>query len=137
MTETEPAAPGLEEGPRPFSRFIAMLGEGEAHTQLSDDLHRLGEALREQAVARHRSVKGALTLKLSLVADEQGVVSVDYDITRKEPQPTRPRSIFWLTKGGNLTEINPRQQSLPLRDVKDVRVAPRDVEAGRATTKEA
>ena len=121
MSKTE-----KEEGPRAFARFLEQLGDGEAHAELSAELHRLMETLHDQALATGPT-KGALTLKLSFAVDPRGTVDVAYDVAVKEPKRARSKGVFWLTKGNNLTAHNPRQERLPLREVAAPEV--RDVEA--------
>lgn len=117
-----------KEGPHAFNRFLAMLGDGAAHAEVSAHLHELGIALEREADAQQKKVAGELTLKISLTCEPNGVVGANYEIKRKEPAPRRPGSIFWLTKGGNLTPENPRQQKLPLREVMGERTDVRDLD---------
>lgn len=122
-----------DEGPRDFSRVLMLLDEGVAHAQLSEELHALAKAVTAQGKARNKTVAGAITLTLRLATDETGVIEVAYDISRKDPKPKRSTSLFWTTKGGNLTEHNPRQQSLPgLREVTGGRAPARELEAQAA-----
>lgn len=106
-----------EDTPRSFGHFLAGLDDEQAHARASRELHKLTKALRDEAVARHGQVKGSLTLTIDLKCDEVGTVEATYDVKTKEPKPRVSKSIFWLTKSGHLTVENPRQQSLPLREV--------------------
>lgn len=115
------------EGPRSFSRVLALIDEGVAECQLSEELLALTRAVIAQGKARQKTVAGRLTLTLTLASDETGVVEVAYDISRKDPKPKRSTSLFWTTKSGNLTEHNPKQQSLPLREVTGGRGAAREI----------
>lgn len=133
---TDPKNDPADEGPRDFSRFLQTLAEGDAHTELSEDLHALGQALITQAKAQHKDVSGELVLKLKFQADPKGIVAARYEITRKDPAPARAASVLWITKGGNFTEQNPQQQVLPLRDVGGGRAAPRDLDQDQAAAKE-
>jgi len=105
-----------QEGPRAFTRFLERLGDGQAATDLSKELFDLGAVLRQHALERGEG-KGQLQLTLSFKVDSFGQVIVGYSIKTKEPEAARPASALWLTKGGNFTVDNPRQQSLPLREV--------------------
>ena len=111
-----------------FSRFIAELADGEAHQQLTEALERVSKAMRVRALADHRGVRGEITLKIKLTTDERLVVDASYDVTTKEPKPPRPASVMWLDKFGNLTPENPRQEKLPLREVKVDRGEVRDAD---------
>lgn len=106
-----------EEGPRGFAVLVQQLSDGDCHAEASLALHKLGKALLREAHAQRRPVKGELTLKLSLACDARGVVSVAYDVKRKEPAPARPTATLWLTDQGNLSVDNPRQTKLGLREV--------------------
>ncbi len=105
-----------QEGPRAFARWFEKLGDGQAHFDMSRALFELGGVLRQQALERGEC-KGELTLKLKFKVDPHLQVITSYQVTVKEPEPSRPASMHWLTKGGNLTVENPRQTSLPLREV--------------------
>ena len=108
-----------EEGPRSFARFVEQVADGQCHNDLSQELHELLKVCGNDANARRDVSRGKLTLELSLKVDpEPGrVVGVVYSIKTKHPEKKRPAGLFWLTKGGNLTVENPRQQTLPLREV--------------------
>lgn len=112
MPEQKP----VEEGPRAFSRFIEQLGDGQANSDLSRALFDLGAVLRTQALDSG-DCKGELQLTLKFKVDQFGQVITGYTIKTKEPEPARPATMFWLTRGGNFSVENPRQISLPLREV--------------------
>ena len=119
-----------EEGPRSFARFIELLADGEAHCELSETLQKLGIKLQEEAERTCQVAKGEIVLRLRFKVEDNGIAGVGYEIKVKEPEPARPGSVFWLTKGGNLTPENPRQQKLPLIDVNSRRAPARDVQDG-------
>lgn len=105
------------EGPRSFGVFLNGLAEGEAMAACSHGLHELVEKLQEESVDQNKELRGELRLTIQLIADPKGYVAVGYDLATKAPKPQRSGSIMWITKGGNLTLENPRQQKLPLREV--------------------
>ena len=111
MPETDP------EGARSFTRFLDQVADGDLHTEASQLLHRLVEKMQQQTRAQAKEVKGELTLKLKLSMDG-ALTTVAYEINGKEPAPRRPGSVFFVTRGGNLSVQNERQQELPLREVK-------------------
>lgn len=121
------------EGARGFGALLHQVDDGCAHAELSEELQRLGGTLNAQAIQYGAKSKGTLTLTLTLTAEANGTVNVDYDVKVKTPKPKRPRSVFWLTRGNNLTPENPKQQRLPLREVpvqgpaRDVPTEPREV----------
>lgn len=98
-----------ENGPRSFAVLLQKIADGDAHTQLSEDLQALIKVMTVRARDQVKAVAGSLTFTLKLVCDEMGTLDVGYKIARSEPQPKRPRTIFWADKNGNMTEKNPRQ----------------------------
>ena len=116
-----------EEGARSFARFVEMVSDGACQLEASAELHKLCCALREDASARSNASKGELTVRFALTVEPSGVVGVAYEIKRKEPTPSRPKGVLWLTKGGNLSAQNPRQQTLPLREVSGTAEPAREV----------
>jgi hypothetical protein len=116
-----------EEGARSFLVFLRDLGEGEAESELSYQLHELCKRIQEEASAQGSKVRGALSLKLRIVAEPKGPVGISYDVETKSPKRKTSPAVMWLTKGGNLTPDNPRQQRLGLREVggtREVRETP-------------
>ena len=112
--------PPEDEGDRSFSRFLALLADGEAEAVLSNELRELAVACREAAQRTGKGI-GVLTLKLGLSADAGGSVTIAYVTDVKKPKRLTSKGTFWQTEGGNLTPENPRQQKLPLRDVGGLR----------------
>lgn len=106
-----------EEGARSFAHFIANVADGEFHEELSDELHDLVQECERDASRRESTSTGELTLKLKIKVDHRGVASIVHDLTVKHPKTKRSPATMWVTPGGNLTPENPKQQSLPLRDV--------------------
>ena len=122
----------VTEGPRGFAVLLQQVDEGQLHTDASKELHRVTKELLEWARTYQRDAKGSLTLTIGLNVDPSGVVDVVGDIKAKVPAPRRQRSTMWITKGGNLSAENPRQQKLPLREVPAATTTPRDVADDRA-----
>ena len=106
-----------QEGPRSFARFVEQACDGDICSQASEALHELLKKLETDSSASSGVAKGKLTLTLTLGVDPRGQVAIGYDIATKEPKPARAGGIGWLTKGGNCTFENPRQQKLPLAEV--------------------
>lgn len=100
-----------DEGARSFARFFTLIDDGGAEVECSAALQALAQKLREESQATQGEVAGTLTLTLKLKVHAE-VCTVGYSLKAKEPEPKRASSIFWLTKGGNLTPENPRQQKL-------------------------
>jgi hypothetical protein len=108
-----------QEGPRGFGPFLSRIDDGRVYDDLGEQLQKLCGEL-DQYAQNFGKAKGELSVNLKLSVEANGVVSVVVDVKTKAPKVTRPKSIFWLTKGNNLSPENPRQQKLPLREVAPV-----------------
>lgn len=99
---------------RPFTEFLLQQAYGATHEELSQGLHTLLEAVRDNGKAGSLT----LTIKVSPVGrgDERQVIVTDAVVVKK-PAGKRPESFFFLDDDGNLTRKDPRQPELPLRDV--------------------
>lgn len=106
-----------KEGTRSFAVTLQQIGDGSLHAELSETLQKLCGDLSAHAIQFGADAKGTLTLTLALKASANGVVGVAGDVKTKAPKAPRVGSVFWLTKGNNLTPDNPRQQKLGLREV--------------------
>ena len=122
------ATAAADEGARSATRFIEKIADGQCQADLSHALHKLGLKLAVETRNRAAKCTGELVLKIKLTAEPTGIVGVGYEINAKEPKSPTSGSVFWLTKGGNLSDENPRQTSFPgVREVKrsdDVRDLP-------------
>lgn len=118
-----------EEGPRSFAHTIATFAEGELNADCSKELRDLLFVMHEEATRLEKPMKGSFKLELTIEVSEAGMVGIAPSIKTKAPEKKRRGSHMWVTKGGNLTHENPRQQTLPgLREVGGGRnEAPRDV----------
>ncbi len=93
------------------------IDDGILHSDASRDLHELAGKLHDYVGIHGGIAKGTLIVTINLSALANGTVDVVADVKTKEPKPKRARSVFWLTKGNNLSPENPRQQKLALREV--------------------
>lgn len=116
-----------DEGPRGFGVILSQIGDGELHEDLSARLQLLVTDCRAYAERYERKGKGTLTLVLSVSALDNGAIEVSGDIKAKHPQAKSAGSIFWPTKGNNLTLDHPRQQKLPLKEVSFERPKTKDI----------
>jgi len=116
-----------EEGPRSFISFLGTIADGEAEAELSYQLHELTKRMQEEAVTRGEYVKGSLSLNIKMTVSNLGHAIIGYEVATKQPKRKTSGAAFWLTKGGNLTVDNPKQQKLVLREVKSPREAARDI----------
>lgn len=124
-----------QEGPRSFVHFLGQLAQGEAEANASHEMHELLKRIDEEAHLRNARVKGKLKFSLNFAADENGVVSVSYDVETKAPPRKTTSSVFWMSRGSNLVPENPKQQKFPLRDV-SARQETRTVDAPAAPARE-
>lgn len=120
-------------GARSFARFLEQLGHGDALEDLSNAQHELGNALQDVALdlGGGAKVKGELKVTFKYTCDSRGNVGVDWDVTTKKPKRKRATAQAWVNKAGNLVFEPPRQQKLPLHEVKERREL-RDVDEGDA-----
>lgn len=109
-TQAEEVTP--PEGPRSLSRLLATLSDGELEAEGSYELHELTKRLQELALTMHAKAKGKLKLVLSFIADDNGVVNINYTIDVVAPKKRTTSAVYWLTPGGNLSSTNTKQASL-------------------------
>lgn len=109
----------VDDGARSATRFIEQVAEGQCNADLSHALHKLGLKLAAETRTRGAKAAGEVMLKLKFTAEPNGIVGVGYEINCKEPKSATSGSVFWITKGGNFSNENPRQTSFPgVREVK-------------------
>lgn len=104
------------EGARSFTVFLGQIDEGAVAADLTMVNHGLQKRLAKHAEDFGKAV-GSLTLKLNFEHGRNGVVCVLADVATKEPKRKAEPSVFFLTKGSNLSLENPRAKQLPLIDV--------------------
>jgi hypothetical protein len=119
-----------QEGPRSFARFLEGVGEGDCVREASELLFELNNKLQDEALARSDKVVGEFVLKIKMSCDHKGNVVMVHDIDIKKPKPKRLGSIGWMTKGGNVTFVHPKQTTLPLREVDAPRQQQIDADTG-------
>lgn len=121
-----------EEGPRAFAVFISQVDEGSLHDEASSEVQAMVRSLCDYANRFGRAGKGTITMTLDFAVDAKGVAAVTGSLKTKPPKVPKVSSQFFLTPSGNLTLENPRQQKLPLREVKDADVV-RDMPLEQST----
>lgn len=117
-----------EEGPRSFSAFLRQVDGGSFESELASELHKMNEELQQIASSTMSKAKGELTIVLRFSHLPNGQVDINTDLKTKLPKIQRARSVFWVTRGFNLTPTNPRQESLNFRDVNQASAPAREVE---------
>lgn len=104
-------------GPRNFGVFLSQIEDGVLQADLSEELQRANLELAKHA-ENHGKATGTITLVLALKHDRNGVVDVGAEIKSKMPKSSRARSVFWADPiTGNLSNKNPKQESLPFKAI--------------------
>jgi hypothetical protein len=116
--------------PKAFGVIFSQLEDGQLQLDATARLAELCAELSRQADATGGKVKGSFTLKIKIAAERGGVVDIDSDITIVKPKAPRHRSVMWLNAKGALSNENPKQLSLGVRDVsKPAEEKPREAPA--------
>lgn len=100
---------------RSFGLLLQDLEGGKVLADLSDKQSELSRKLLRHAESLGRA-NGEISLKLKFSADTK-TVHVTAEIAMKEPKPVRQAETFWFRKDGTLSNEDPRQTKLPLREV--------------------
>ena len=98
---------------RPFADFLVQQRDGALHSEMTDALHELVEAVR----AHGKPGTITFTLKVKPAGRLDNAVMVTDDVKLKKPVGERGDSLFFVSLSGNLTRENPAQPRLPLREV--------------------
>lgn len=101
---------------RSFIAMLAALEDGTLANRLSDEMRTMVAELTDTARDQGGKPAGTITLSLGFKLDD-GMIEVRAAVTSKMPRTIRPRSMFWATPENNLTQRNPMQRELPLREV--------------------
>ena len=115
--------------PKAFGVIFSQLEDGQLQLDATARLAELCAELSRQADATGGKVKGTFTLKIKIAAERGGVVDIDSDIAIVKPKAPRHRSVMWLNAKGALSNENPKQLSLGVRDVSKPAEAPREAPA--------
>jgi hypothetical protein len=99
---------------RPVTQFLMEQRRGALHEEFSDLL-----AETVAAVTEHGKV-GAVTLKLQIKPAGDGMVQIFDGLSAKAPEGSKEPSLFYVTESGSVSRSNPRQDELPLRNVREV-----------------
>jgi hypothetical protein len=97
---------------RPFMDFLGEHRTGITHDLLSDALQELVAAVTQEQKS------GTLTLKIGVKPMGKGDgLEVSALIDMKPPKETPGVAIFFPTPDNNLVRVDPRQQSMELREI--------------------
>lgn len=118
-----------DEGARSFAVLLQNVDDGCLHAELGEAVQEVTKELSKVIDQGAQKAKGVLTLKLTFDARSNGTITLTGDVVTKTPKPVRGGSVFWATKGNNLSLENPRQQKLPLREVPNASRRTKDLPA--------
>lgn len=119
-----------QEGPRNFGVFLRTVEGGSFEIELSDTLYRMTEDLGKHVSQYGGKAKGEIAIVLKFEHDQKGQVQVMTEVKTKTPKAKRAATPFWVTRGGNLVDHNPKQTRLKFKDVSaPPQQPPRDVGA--------
>ena len=105
---------------RPFTEVLEEINYGEFVEQSGADLNQLVQAVHETGR------KGTLTITITVAPRKGGGRALNLTAGRvlKRPAEEPSESVFFADDAGNLVRDDPRQTSLPLRQVDDGEPAP-------------
>lgn len=103
---------------RPFAEFLVQQANGRTHTELSEALHQVVAAVKETGKAG--KVQLTVDVKPMSKSDDRALI-VTATCAIKTPRVDAPTSVFFIDAEGNLSRTDPRQMTLPLREVEDRR----------------
>lgn len=100
-----------------FAFTIAQIRNGAAGVEASEKLNECVNSSRETGKSSELIIK----IKIKPDGRDSGQYFIEENITNKLAKPERGKTLFFGTPDGNLSRDNPRQQSLELRSVDDVK----------------
>ncbi len=96
---------------RPFLDLLREHRNGLTHEELTEALNEIVEAVASEGKG------GKLTLTIAVKPHGDGAVMVMDELKITKPKPTKGGSIFFVTPENNLIRQDPKQPSLPLREI--------------------
>lgn len=96
---------------RPITDTLRLLDGGAFLSRSSDELAGLVRRVDETGKP------GKLTITLEVKRVTGGAISIVPAVVARVPEPKPDPTVLWATVEGNLTQQNPRQQTLELRTV--------------------
>jgi hypothetical protein len=90
-----------------FSELLAAIGDGTLEEELSGIVVNLAAKLRQMGEHGGKPA-GQIQLKVKMKFD-RGVFEVDSDVSVKEPQTVRPRTLMYPARDGGLSRNNSQQ----------------------------
>jgi hypothetical protein len=105
---TEPAYPVAE-----FAAFLVNHVDGNAHAVISEEMHRLLEAVGTHGKKGQLLIKVVVEPSKGHVVGDPLAISVESEL--KVPKSVPPAAIYWVDDQGNATRNDPRQMALDFR----------------------
>jgi hypothetical protein len=94
---------------RDAQHILGWLEGGQLASDMSDEIRETLAELKEAAGDRPKSkAKGEVRLTLKFVV-EQGITTIEADITSKRPKPLRSSTVAWVLDDGSLSTEHPKQ----------------------------
>jgi hypothetical protein len=101
-----------------FMKLLQEHRHGNTHEDISEQIRTLVAAVSDE----HKAGKLVITLSIKPLAKGDGLeVSIDSKLT--PPKPSVGVSLFFATVGNDLTRVDPRQQTMELREAPPAHVA--------------
>lgn len=122
--------PNAEEAPQ--GHFIAMLAAKTGGVTLSEIDEKVAKLVLT-VLATGKS--GTLTYKIKISRNGGKGVKVEDEVAVKEPKLETGISFFFADENGTLTRNDPKQMSIPFRQVPDEQAEPRQVPAEKEPKK--
>lgn len=99
--------------------LINLLGDGTFNQSVADEIHAFSADLESIGCDEGKKVKGAITLKIEVEREQDGIYYLKPDLTFKLPKQPRGRTLAWVTPDNRLTPNRPRQGNFfgTMRDV--------------------
>lgn len=106
---------------KPITDTLRMLQGGAFNVECGERLAEMVKGVDETGKA------GRLTMTID-IKKVGGAVQVLARVTDKTPEESPDADMFWPTVEGNLSVNNPAQRELELREVKEPKSPPRDID---------
>lgn len=102
-----------EREPFNFATWLEELAKGSTNRIASERMAEVVKACQETGR------KGSVTIKIDISA-ANGLAEVRAALSVKKPEPSLPGSSYYVDKGGELRDEDPRQLTLPAAKILDI-----------------
>lgn len=115
MTDEQLPDPLADDTITPFGEFLHQQRKGQMHSDLSDGLHKLTEAVQD--VGKGGTLTLTVEVKPATVGTSQ-IVMVTDKVQLRLPEHPREGAVWFVDKRHNLRRSNPDQPDLPLHELR-------------------